>query len=848
MQPRHAAAPAIAGSTRLERRRAQGSAAEQALALYRAIFVKSTEAIAIIAPDGCYLEQNAAHAELLGYSDDELRDQTPAIHLGAEQFALIAEELAATGVSRRECRSRAKDGRERIIELSSFAVNDAAGQPICYVGIKRDVTAQRQAAAELQQKFDELQAVHRMTDAVTHAAALEEIYDVALDELQHTVHASRASILLYDDGVMRFKAWRGLSDEYRRAVEGHSPWSPDDPDPQPVLVPDVEADPHLTSLLPVLAAEGIRAVGFIPLVHAARLHGKFMIYFDAPHVVQPDELRLAQSIAGHIAFAIARRRSDTALRESEERYRHLVENSPAAVLVHSGGRIVFVNAEAVRLLGAGDQTQVLGRPILDFVHPEYHAIVIERVRQISSGATVPRIEEQFVKLDGTRIDVEVATTEFSFRGKPAIQVVASDITERRRIEQGQRLLAEAGALLNSSLDYQETLRSITKLAVPAVADWCLVDLTDEQGGFTRIAASSADPEDAELARRLLRYYAPRPEGTVGDSATMLRARAELVTEIDDSMLAAGARDAEHLEMARAMRLTSYVSVPLVARGRTLGVMTLGLGKSARRFTPADLPLAEELARRAALAVDNARLYREAHEANRAKSQFLTTMSHELRTPLNAIGGYAELLEMGLRGPVTPEQLEDLGRIQRSQRHLLGLINDLLNFARIERGHVEVKLEDVSVEEELAAVQPLIEPLMTSKAIRYSQRHGDAAVHCRADRDRMRQVLLNLLSNAVKFTAPGGEIALEWDTRDGAVDIHVRDTGTGIPRQKLNIIFEPFVQLTNSLTRVSEGTGLGLAISRELARAMNGDVTVVSTVGQGSTFTFSLPRSPVHAPR
>src|SRR4029079_6578066 len=125
---------------------------------------------------------------------------------------------------------------------------------------------------------------------------VEEIYDVALDELQHTVHARRASILLYDaDNVMRFKAWRGLSDEYRRAVEGHSPWSPDDADPQPLLIPDVQADPHLTSLLPVLAAEGIPALRLIPLVAAGRLHGKFMIYFDAPHVVQPAELRLAQS-------------------------------------------------------------------------------------------------------------------------------------------------------------------------------------------------------------------------------------------------------------------------------------------------------------------------------------------------------------------------------------------------------------------------------------------------------------------------------------------------------------------------------------------------------------------------
>ena len=388
---------------------------------------------------------------------------------------------------------------------------------------------------------------------------------------------------------------------------------------------------------------------------------------------------------------------------------------------------------------------------------------------------------------------------------------------------------------------QETLRSITRLAVPAIADWCLVDLTEEQGGFTRIAASSADPANADLARRLLGWYEAVPNDAGGVWRAARLGRSEVMTEAEDAVFAAVAPDAEHLEMARAMNLRSYICAPLTARDRTIGVITFGLGESARRFTAADLPLAEELARRAALAVDNARLYREAHEANRAKSQFLATMSHELRTPLNAIGGYTELIEMGLRGPVTAAQLEDLGRIQRSQKHLLGLINDLLNFARIETGHVELKLEEVSVEEELAAVQTLIEPLMTAKHIRYAQRHADASVRCLADRDRTRQVLLNLLSNAVKFTASGGEIALAWEARDGGVDIHVRDTGTGIPRHKLDIIFEPFVQLTNSLTRVTEGTGLGLAISRELARAMNGDVTVASEVGQGSTFTFSLPR-------
>jgi signal transduction histidine kinase len=479
--------------------------------------------------------------------------------------------------------------------------------------------------------------------------------------------------------------------------------------------------------------------------------------------------------------------------------------------------------------------------MLDFVHADFHEIVLERVRHLAAGARAqPTIEQRFVKLDGTPIDVEVSTIGFTFQGRPAVQIVISDITERKRIEREQRLLVEAGTLLSSTLDYHETLRTITKLVVPELADWCLIDLTDDDGGYTRIAAAAAHPADAPLAERLRRYYGP-VDTDRGVSRVARRGVPEFAADVDDGMWLSIPRDDEHLELTRAMHIKSYICAPLITRGRSIGALTFASSTSGRRFSAADLPLAEELARRAALAVDNARLYREAHEANRAKSQFLTTMSHELRTPLNAIGGYTELIELGLRGPVTEQMREDLARIQRSQRHLLGLINDLLNFARIESGHVELNLQPLSVEEELATVEPLIAPQLTAKGLRYQRASGDACVTCRADRDRMRQVLLNLLSNAVKFTPSDGAVALSWDTTDDAVRIHVRDTGPGIPAQKLESIFEPFVQLTNTLTRITEGTGLGLAISRELARAMGGDVTVTSQLDHGSTFTLALPR-------
>jgi signal transduction histidine kinase len=240
-------------------------------------------------------------------------------------------------------------------------------------------------------------------------------------------------------------------------------------------------------------------------------------------------------------------------------------------------------------------------------------------------------------------------------------------------------------------------------------------------------------------------------------------------------------------------------------------------------------------------VDNARLYREAQEANLAKSQFLATMSHELRTPLNAIAGYTELLEVGVHGPITETQREDLHRIRVNQRHLLGLINDVLNFAKLEAGHVEFEITDISVEEALSGVRALIEPQFRAKGLHYEYRPGDSSVVCRADREKMQQIVLNLLSNAVKFTEPGGKITLDWVAADTVVRIRVHDTGRGIPPEKQEAIFEPFVQLQHGFTRRSEGTGLGLAISRELARAMGGDVTATSRSGEGSTFTLTLPR-------
>jgi len=426
--------------------------------------------------------------------------------------------------------------------------------------------------------------------------------------------------------------------------------------------------------------------------------------------------------------------------------------------------------------------------------------------------------------------------------------------ERRKPERRALFLAEISRTLAESLDYEQTLSSAARLAMPELGAWCIVDLFDDRSRIRRVAILHPDQRLQAFTRELQQNYPPQPGDALGAPRMIGTEQPEIVPEVSDEMLVSWARDERHLDILRALGIGSYMVVPLHARGRLLGTLTFVGTDNELRYTPRDLLFAEDLASRIAIAMDNAKLFSEAEqarneaiealgraaEADRAKADFLAVMSHELHTPLNAIAGYAELLELGMQGPISPQQREAIARIRQAQRQLLGVVDDILTFAHSENEGLQMVFEMVDLNETLERVRFLVDPLMRGGRFLGEVEQCEPPLTVLGDRERIQHIIVNLLSNAAKFSAPGSPIRIKCQKVGNCAAIHVIDVGTGIPEEKLDVIFQPFVQGSAGFTRTATGSGLGLAISRDLARRMGGDLSVESQPGEGSTFTLTLP--------
>ena len=582
---------------------------------------------------------------------------------------------------------------------------------------------------------------------------------------------------------------------------------------------------------------------------------------DGSEVIAVGSARPVRDAQGAQIGAVLTIRDDTAnvaaanaLRERDsfaERLRAAFVQSPVSTVVYDArGRPVAANPAFERLWGAGmadvpPTYSVLADPQLDA------AGMLPLIRRAFEGEPVstPPIRYEMGAAVGRGRVLWTQAHLYPVRNDAGeieqVVLTHEDVTARREAEtaladvlaRAQRLQALSAALSMASTGDEVALAVVEHARAVLGGASVIIARLSVTGQHLEVMRVGELPDD--IAREWHTFPISEPVPL----ADVARTGVPIFLENRDEWTA---RYPQLLRTLEAAGHHATAAAPLVVDGRVLGVLGVAFAEP-RMFTHEDRALALTVAQQCAQALERARLFEaertareEAEAANRGKGDFLAVMSHELRTPLNAIGGYAELLSLGIRGPVTETQLQDLARIQASQRHLLGLINEVLNYAKLESGSVRYDLLDIVARDALTNAVSLVTPQAVAKHLQISLGACEPGAIVRGDPDKIQQILINLLSNAVKFT-DSGRIELACCADGDRVRMTVHDTGIGIAAEHLARIFEPFVQVRPDLTRTAEGTGLGLAISRDLARGMGGDLTVDSETGRGSTFTLVLPR-------
>ena len=641
----------------------------------------------------------------------------------------------------------------------------------------------RQPLSEDARRID---ALYRMTDRLYHALSEKDVYESALQAIVTGLDCDRASILLYDDQqVMRFVAWKGLSESYRDAVEGHSPWTPEVRNPEPACIQDfatAEIDPALKA---TILAEGIRSAAFVPLCADGSLVGKFMSYFDEPHAFGEDEIELSLTIARQLAFTIQRRKAERDLREREERFR--------AFLAASSEVIYTMNADWTELRHldgkqfVADTKGPIQAWLEKYIHPSDQSRVMEAVRRATETKGAFELEHRIIRADGSLGWVfSRALPMFDRRGEITEWFgVARDVTERKRSEE--------------ALEYQRRLYEAILTNTPDLA--YVFDL---------------DHRFIYANEGLLRMWGKSWEEAIGKNCLELGYEpwhAEMHDREIDQIVATKQPVRREVPFTGTMgrRIYDYLLVPVIgADGEVAAV-----AGTTRDVT-------------------------EAREADRRKDEFLAMLAHELRNPLAPISNAIHMLRREKNGD--PVQQEAHAIIARQTAQLRRLVDDLLEVARITTGRIQLQREWVMLSGIVESAVQSVRSLIEQQSHRLVVSVPDEPLWVYADTARLEQVLVNLLNNAAKYTLSAGRIELAASCNDEKVCISVRDTGIGIEPQLLPRVFDLFTQAERSLDRSYGGLGVGLSLVKNLVEMHGGDVEARSELGKGSEFIVRLPAS------
>jgi PAS domain S-box-containing protein len=521
----------------------------------------------------------------------------------------------------------------------------------------------------------------------------------------------------------------------------------------------------------------------------------------------------------------------------------------------ASGRLVFANEAAARQTGFRSASELLSTPP-DAIMARYE-LLDENGRPMASeslpGRRALRGENEPASIVGFRLDGEPGIRWSIVQATPvtadgAVRYVINafqDVSRLKRTEDRVRILADAGAILADSSDYPSTLQALAEIVVPLLADWCVVDVV-EGSVIRRVAVAHPDPRKRAMAEELQRRFPAEPERPGGAREVIETGTSQIITAITDEMLAAASQGPEHLELIRGLGLRSAAIVPLIARGQVLGAMTLAGAETGHVYREEDRAFLEDLGRRAAVAVDNARLLHEANEAIRLRDEFLAMASHDMRTPLQAILSNIQLAIRRLDGAGADAAAdrrdairENLSRAVQTTHRLSALVGDLLDVAMLRSGrNIGLELGEFDLVEAASRIADAHQSLAPTHRLRVE---GPAQLAVHSDRVRVERVLDNLVANAVKYSPDGGDIVLALDQQGDEVRVAVHDQGIGIPASELSAVFEPYHRGSNASTM--RGIGLGLSGSRAVIRQLGGTLTAASEEGKGSTFLVSLPREP-----
>jgi PAS domain S-box-containing protein len=715
-----------------------------------------------------------------------------------------------------------------------------------------------------------LQALSELASALAEVRTRADVTRVVVDHGMRAAGADTCTLYLLDPAaeVLELVADRGVAPEiveqirriserqgnpgvFNRMKDGLSTW--------------VENEAQYSATYPGLAttrSSQPRAKAFwsVPLIAEGRSLGLLGVGFYQPRSFPPEERSFVETLSGHCAQALLRAER----LEGEDQARSWLATTlrsigDAVIATDAKGQVTFMNPIAEALTG-WVESDARGR-LLDEVFCIFSeqtlAPVESPVAKVLREGTVVGLANHTVLRSKRGTEIPIDDSGAPIRGEAGqirgVVLVFRDVTHEKRERVRREFLAKAGETLVSSLDYESTLASVVRFAVPTLADWCAVELLEPGAKASRqVAVAHVDENKVRFARQLGERYPPDPNAPTGVPNVLRTGQSELYTEIPLEMLERGARDAEHLRIIRDLQLRSAMVVPLRTRGRTFGALTFVYADSGRRYSPDDLAFAEDFARRAAMAIENAlalkdteaarnqeQMLRSAAElANRAKDEFLATVSHELRTPLSAILGWAVML----RRRKLPEEIDrPLATIERNARLQTKLIEDVLDISRIISGKLVLNVGLTKIADTVTAAVETVAPAAAVKAIEIITELPELELTTMADADRLQQVVWNLLSNAVKFTPKGGQVAIRAERRGPDVCIVVRDSGEGVRRAMLPFLFEPFRQADASTTRRHGGLGLGLAIVRQLVLAHGGSVQADSDgEGKGATFTILIP--------